>query len=38
MNNKMTTNPKYFFEQTPNDIIAEEKLIKEAALKGEKFE
>jgi hypothetical protein len=38
MNNKMTTNPRYVFEQTPDDIREEEKAMKEAKEKGDKME
>lgn len=37
-NRKMTTVPRYDYEQTPDDIIQEEKARKVAKDKGEKFE
>lgn len=37
-NKKMTTIPQYEYEQTPMDIVEEEKARRDAMLKGEKFE
>lgn len=37
-NRKMATAPRYDFEQTPEDIIAEDRARKEAIQRGEKFE
>lgn len=37
-NRKMATAPRYDYEQTPDDIVAEEKARKEAARKGEQYE
>jgi hypothetical protein len=36
-NNKMSTRPTYVYEQTPDDLLNEERMKKEAALKGEEL-
>ena len=36
-NNKMSTMPTYVYEQTPEDILKEAQMTKEAALTGEKL-